>query len=215
MTILGNSFENPVVSIPNVIFKWTALDDKYVKRHKYLLIQAFPRPCIVKNGPAKKCPTLLNALMFNLSLICGRRAMNCETGAALFFLDIMQWFVHFLMTSCVQWFVHFLMTSHPDITQNLLNSIDNKWSVPAEWLFLHDMTWQSIWWQEFFSSFIGNLKNSKILVKVQHISLHLFNPSLSNSRERLANSLLVETLLPLLRALYYCLKYYFCGDLIE
>ena len=68
----------------------TALDDKPVKKHKYLLFQDFARPCIAKNGPAKLIPTLLNALMLNLSLICGRWAMRCEVGAALFYLHIVQ-----------------------------------------------------------------------------------------------------------------------------
>ena len=58
--------------------------------------------------------------MLNLSLICRRGAMSYEAGAALFFLHILQLFVHFLMTS------------HPAITQNLLDSTDNKRFVPAE-----------------------------------------------------------------------------------
>ena len=44
--------------------------------------------------------------------------------------------------------------------------------------------------------------------------LHLINPSLSNSGEKLASLLLIETLLLLWRASYFCLKYSLCNDLI-
>ena len=52
-------------------------------------------------------------MILNLSPICGKEIMNCEAKGA-FFLNIMQLFVHSLMTSC------------PDTTHNLLDNIDNK-----------------------------------------------------------------------------------------
>ena len=93
--------------------------------------------------------------------------MSCEARAALFFLHIMQWFVHSLMNSC------------PAITKNLLDSIDSKWFVTAEWLFSswHDLTINLVT-QFFLGNITGNLasydKNSAYLSR----PLHLITPSL-------------------------------------
>ena len=106
--------------------------------------------------------------MLNLSLICGRGAMSCEAGAALFFLHIMQWFVYSLITSC------------PATTQNLLNSIGNKWFVPAEWLFSswYDLTINLVKGLS-LGNINGNLasygKNSAYFSQ----PLYLINPSLN------------------------------------
>ena len=132
--------------------------------------------------------------MLNLSLICGGGAMSCEAGAALFFLHIMQWFVHSLITS------------RPATTQNLFDSIDNKWFVSAEWSFSskYDFTNNLVTGRS-LGKITGNLssygKNSAYFSR----PWHLINSSLSNSGERLESLRLVEARFPLWRASYSCL----------
>ena len=126
-----------------------------------------------------------------------------EAGAGLFFLYIMQWLVHSLMTS------------RPATAQNLLDSIDSKWFAPAERLF---SSWYDLTIILVTGLSLGNInrnlasygKNSAYFSR----PLHLINPSLSNSGETLVSLLLVERRLPLWRASYSCLKYSFCDDLV-
>ena len=57
--------------LPHTRFVLWTVSFRFVQRLKYLLFRVFPHPCIVKNGLAKSTPTILNALMLNLILICG------------------------------------------------------------------------------------------------------------------------------------------------
>ena len=127
-------------------------------------------------------PALLNALILKVSPFCGRRAMSCEAGAALFFLYIMQW----IMCS--------LRTSRPATTQNPLDSINNKWFELAEELF---SSWYNLTINLVTGLSLGNMtgnlasygKSSLYFSRL----LHFINPSPFKSEERRASLLLVET----------------------
>ena len=75
--------------LPHTRFVLWTVSFRFVQRLKYLLFRVFSHPCIVKNGLAKSTPTILNALMLNLILICGWGTMSCEAGATLLSLHIM------------------------------------------------------------------------------------------------------------------------------
>ena len=70
-----NAFMNKSVSNEYAISKCTARVAKHVNKQRYRFIQDFPRPCFVKNGPAKSVPILSKALNDKVNLDAGRGAI--------------------------------------------------------------------------------------------------------------------------------------------
>ena len=96
------------------------------------------------------------------------------------------------------------------------DNINNKWFVPAEWLF---SSWYHLTINLVTQLSLGNITGNLALYGKNSLyfsrPLHLINPSLSNSGEILASLLLVETWPPVWRVSYSCLKYFFCDGFIE
>ena len=103
-----------------------------------------------------------------------------------------------------------LHISSPMTTQNLLNSIDNKWFVPAEWLLSswYDLT-VNLATELFYGNITGNLasygKKSAYFSRL----MHLVSPSLSNSGGGLASLMHVEILLSPLKGFTFLFEIFF------
>ena len=103
-----------------------------------------------------------------------------------------------------------LHISSPVTTQNLLNSIDNKWFVPAEWLLSswYDLTINLVT-ELFYGNITGNLvsygKNSAYFSRL----MHLVSPTLSNSGGGLASLMHVEILLSPLKGFIFLFEIFF------
>ena len=75
-----NAFMIKSVSNKYAISKCTARVAKHVNKQRYCFIRDCPRPCLVKNGPAKSVPILSKALNGKVNVDAGRGAIFLLMG---------------------------------------------------------------------------------------------------------------------------------------